>query len=263
MHDWQVLSRSQHAHYGWLPRTGFAFTREWRTLPVLLAELPQLMDDYVLAFTRDAQGVTPVALLDIGLDANLYLHPDGRWLARYVPAELRALPFALRATQGGQHVLSIADDHLSEADEARPLFDDQGQLCEEPQRAGEFLQQREAQRGLTQRACKQLDELGLIAPWPLQVRLDPDVESVELEGLYRIDEQALNALDAKPLAELRDSAALRLAYLQPVSSLQLRRLVDRGSYLARLDSARGEETPHDSLDSLFEEGDDFTFDFDA
>lgn len=63
---------------------------------ILLAELPRLLPHYLLGFTLDAQGAAqPVALLGLAEGNNLYLHPDGRWLADYVPAAPHGYSFAL------------------------------------------------------------------------------------------------------------------------------------------------------------------------
>ncbi|MDP1605898.1 MAG: SapC family protein [Rhodocyclaceae bacterium] len=65
-----------------------------------------------------------------------------------------------------------------------------------------FLSQVANNRSATQRLCDLLQKHQIIQPWPIKVQGDQGEQAVE--GLYRIDETALNQLPAEAFIELRD-----------------------------------------------------------
>lgn len=259
--EWITLSSRLHAEHGWWPRQGFSHARAMATLPVLLAELPALVGHYVLALEQGEAGLQPVVLTDIGFGRNLYVDAQGRWLARYVPAALRGHPFHLRERDDGKAELCLHAEHLTDDPEAPRLFDAHGQLAEQPQRAGDFLQQCRAQRAATLAACAALREAGLVVEWLLKVRLEENADAVSIPGLWRIDEQALAELSATGLQRLNQQGALQLAFLQPPSLRQLHLLTQRGEHLARQGALGLEPTPPESLDEWFDDDEELSFDF--
>ena len=95
----------------------------------------------------------------------------------------------------------------------------------------------EQQRIATARACAALAKQELIEPWPVTLANNETVESVgkkTVQGLYRINESVLNALNGDALAELRKSGALALAYAQLLSITQLQQLPKRAQWQAKL-----------------------------
>jgi hypothetical protein len=71
----------------------------------------------------------------------------------------------------------------------------------------------------TKIVCNVLAENDLIQPWPLTVKTDEGEQQVE--GIYRIDEAALNTLTAESLAEVRDAGGLTIAFCQLLSMQNL------------------------------------------
>lgn len=260
MHDWQVVSRRRHADFAWRPRQGFYFARELGYLPVVLGELPKLLGDYVIAFVGEEKALEPVVITDIGLGRNLYVDPAGRWLSRYVPAELRAYPFGMVDNEAGELALGIRGEHLVALDEegAQPLFDADGKASADVAGVADFLQQRERQRDQARQACRLMDELGLLVPWPLKVRLEKDAEPVVIPGLWRVEPSALAALKGEALERLNALGALSLATLQPMTAETLPQLVERGRLTAQPSSAAA---PPENLDSLFAQDDELHLDF--
>ncbi len=62
----------------------------------------------------------------------------------------------------------------------------------------------------------------LIQPWPIKLQTTAGEQAVE--GLFRIDEAALNQLPAEALIELRNTGALLCAYCQLLSMQHLQTL---------------------------------------
>lgn len=233
MGEWIVLSRTQHADRWYLPRQGYRFAAGELVAPVLNAELGKLLGQYVLGFVAQDQGYLPVALLGVDGANNLYLHDDGRWLGSYVPAAVRAHPFRLGQPRGGEQALCLDSEHLCEPETGQPLFDQDGNLAEPVQQTLKFLTECEKNRRATQAATHALNEAGLIEPWPLQVARGEDLSPVQVQGLYRVNEQALNALTDEAFVSLRPYGALALAYAQRFSMNHLEQLAERTRFQAR------------------------------
>jgi hypothetical protein len=259
MSEWVALSRTTHAEMHWRPRDGYRFTAYQQIIPVLVAELAKLIPHYALGFIQQGESYQPVALTGLGGEKNLYLNHDGRWLANYVPSILRGYPFSLARVENDQQVLFVERESLLEEGVGEPLFDEQGNLAERLRQTLSFLSQREQNRQATHAACRALADKGLIEPWPLQGRGEGQ-EPFKVEGLYRIDETALNQLEAGAFSALRVHGALSLAYAQLLSMSQLSQLAERAKYHAKLQST---QSTSGSLNSLFDGGDDeLIFDFD-
>ena len=267
MPEWVAVSRTQHSTLFYQPRRGYEFVATEQVVPILLAELTRLLPHYALGFIQQGEGAhqsahqhyQPVALTGLGRERNLYVHTDGRWLASYVPSVLRGHPFRMARADNDQHVLAIEQESLTDDPAGQPLFDDDGKLADKVQQTADFLTQCDKNRQATARACRLLGDTGLIEPWPLKLERGEGQEPVTVQGLYRINEKALNALAAEAFAGLRQQGALALAYAQLFSTNQLSQLTERARFHEK---HRAQHQPSENLDHFFD-GDDeeLTFDF--
>ncbi|GAA5169762.1 SapC family protein [Modicisalibacter zincidurans] len=266
MPEWTAVSRTQHADSYFWPRQGYGFAAQEQVVPVLIAELTKLLPHYTLGFIQQGEGAhqryQPVALTGLGGERNLYLHSDGRWLASYVPSVLRGYPFRMAKADNDQQVLAIEQDSLTVEPSAHPLFDDDGNLSEKVQQTLDFLTQCENNRQVTAKACQLLGETGLIEPWPLKLERGEGHEPLSVQGLYRINEKALNELAPEAFAELRKHGALALAYAQLFSMNQLSQLTERAKFHEKHHAKQADQSANRDIDSLLDgDDDDLTFDF--
>lgn len=253
MPEWMALSRRIHARQHYRPRQDYHHTAGQMAAPVIMAELHKLSGHYAVALLPMADSMVPVALLGIDKGQNLYLHPDGRWQAGYVPALLRCHPFGLADSHADGQTVVIDAGHLSAAGE--PLFN-HGALNTVVADNLRFLHYCEQSRHAATAAGRALKDAGVVAEWPLTVPVGESHKRIN--GLYRVDEQALNALDAETYATLQ-GAPMQLAYAQLYSQSQVEQLTRRAEIHAQLEKAN--TTP--DLEAMFGEDDDEPgFDFD-
>ena len=203
-----------------------------------------------------------VALLGVEQHQNLYVHPDGRWLGGYIPASLRGYPFNLLPNEQGQRILCIDAEQLimDVTDVGQPLFDDNGQPTEAVAKQLDFHQHCVDNRERTQQAVNALQQAGVLVPWGLEISRGEGAAPKRIDGLYRIDEKALNTLDAETYATLQ-GAPMALAHAQLFSVNQTHQLIERARFHEN-SHAEHDATP-ENLDSLFDGDDDLTFDFDS
>jgi hypothetical protein len=253
MSQWLVVSRKHHAEQGYTPRRGYHQTQGQMVMAVVVSELAKLLPHYVLGFLRSGESVAPVAVLGLAQDQNLYLHHDGRWLAAYVPAAARGYPFALADHQAKQKVLVLAKDHLDA--NGAPLFNGE-ELSPQVADTFKFLSQYQQARSLTAEATQTLEEVGLLKEWQLTVPVGDSHKAIS--GLLRVDEQALNALNADTYARLQ-GAPMQLAYAQLYSMAQVNQLTLRAELDRKLNQA--EQSDVDLEDLFGDEDDNLDFNF--
>lgn len=238
------LSLQQHGQLRWRSPADYGFAGHDNLCPLVLQELPKAVMALPIGFIAQQDQFLLVAIQGLQAGSNLYVAPDGRWLAGYIPAPYRSHPFRLARTESGQQVLCIhSDSGLVSASEGQPFFDDQGQLAPATAQVLQFFQQLEGNRQHTSAACTLLQQHGLIQPWP--VRLQTDAGAQELGGLLRIDEAALNQLSGATLEALQRSGALQLAYCQLLS---MQHLASLGQLAALHAKARQAPTPAPARD---------------
>lgn len=216
------VSVERHATKRWQRCVSYAFTAQDALCPLTLQELPRAVMSMPVALTTVEGGFAPAAVLGLQPGRNLFVTADGRWLAAYVPAAYRGHPFRLGVTPDGKQVLCV-DEAAAQLDaSAGEAFFENGQLSAAVAGVLEFLGQVAAGRQVTRRACAMLQEYGLIQPWPIKLQAGADAAaSRSVEGLFRIDEAAFNALPGEALQRLRDVGALQLAYCQLLSMQHL------------------------------------------
>ena len=221
MHNYIALSREAHATKYWRPATDYLYAAREAVVPIVADELPKACVSMPLAFMSQAEHFIPVAILGFAEKQNLFVAPDGRWLGKYIPAALRGYPFRLANTPEGQQVLCVDIDSslLTDGPQGQPIFDEDGKPAAGVGKIMDFLTAIEANRVLAASACDILQAHQLIVPWVINIQSDTGQQKIE--GLYKIDEGALNALSSEDFAGLRQNGALIVCYCQMLSMQHL------------------------------------------
>lgn len=218
-----AISREQHAGKRWKRYTSYSFAAKDTVTPLVAQELPRACVSLPVGFVKTESGFQLVAVQGLQPAQNLWVAPDGRWLGGYVPATYRGYPFVLANAGDGRRVLCVRDESgLVDDTQGEPFFDEDGQAAKPLRDVLGFLEQVSDNARLTAGMCRLLDEHGLIRPWSVKLRSE-DAERVA-QGLFRVDETALNALPVEALDGLRKGGALPLVYCQLLSMQHLQRL---------------------------------------
>jgi SapC len=222
MTNFVPLNRSGHAGKAWRPFNSFSFALAQAVVPLVGAEFGKAAVAMPIAFVEHAGGYAPVAVMSPIAGRNFFIGPQGQWLGAYAPAALRSYPFQLTRVEGVEDsVLCIDEDSglVIDADgAAEDFFDADGNPSPATKAMLDFLLENERNRTLTDLAVAALVETGLIQPWPLSVKVADQI--TPFNGLFRIDETAMSALDDAYFLKLRKSGALPLAYMQLLSVAQ-------------------------------------------
>jgi hypothetical protein len=222
-----AITGAQFSSKSWKRNSSYAFAAKFNTVPVVLAELGKLLPTLPMGFLQTGDSFQLVAITALQPEVSFFVAPDGRWLGEYIPAILRSHPFALATPEGQSEAILCVDESSglvvekgqSQPGQGEPFFEESGTPSQAIKDILDFLSNIERNRVLTSGAVNALRAAGLIQPWPLKTVLDG--KSVEISGLFCIDEALLNALDADLLGGLRSTGALALAYAQLFSVGQL------------------------------------------
>jgi len=221
-----ALDARAHARWRLRPQRGFPFAAGLHMASVMQPEFRRVAVTYPIVFVEDTEfdAFRPMALFGLKAGENLFVGPDGRWDAPYVPAVVRAYPFALaRAADGDRLAVCVdASARAVSATEGVPLFDEDGQPAAALREAKSFLSRLRQMQVLTDAFCRALAERNLFIPFSARARRGSEV--VEVDGCYVVDEDRLDSLSDARLSGLRQRGWLGAVYAHLVSLMQLDRL---------------------------------------
>lgn len=268
MTQWRPLDPATHAEAGWFKFRDYSFAARDHLVPVAMAEITQVLPWYPLALVHNEQAdrYHLVALLSLQPGRNLYLSPEFKWQAPYVPSHYRGYPFALN--QEGQLCIDTDSGLFSDTQAvgSQPLFEE-GDLAELTAKVKQFHEQRQQALALTQKLVDQLHNAELITPWA--IKWQPKDKLQTLKGYGGIDEERLRNLPPEQYAELAHSGALGLTYMQlfsqpRIQDLQLRhRRQPAPGHAPKAEPHLHSVAQTDDVSGLFgEEDDELNFDFD-
>lgn len=254
MPDIKVISKEEFSSKRWKKIDSYAFMANDTICPITMQEVPKAMFQMPIGFAKVESGYGLVTLLGLKPEQNVFVDPKGRWLSSYMPAILRSYPFLLAHEENkeGRLVFCIDADSglVSENEFDEPYFDEEGELSEQLKSILSLLEAVYTNRLATERICNTLDEMELLKPWNIQVELDGS--PLQLEGLFCIDEPALNNLGNDDYLKLRACNALPIAYCQMLSMQRVPDLAYRCNALS--DSEVTSKAEEISFDSFADDG---------
>ncbi len=223
MTELAAITLERHAKKVYQNVPDYAFAAERTFIPLVVAELSKAVPAMPTGFIKLDAGYQLVAITSLQPGKNLYVAPDGKWLGGYIPADLRAYPFQLAQHEGaGEFILCINEASglvVENTEDGNAFFDDQDQPTQGIKDFLNFLTQIKASRNDTEGAVNALADAGLITPWEINLKQGEKV--VPVEGLYSVDESALNKLDDEDFLAVSKAGGLALAYAQLLSMNQL------------------------------------------
>lgn len=261
-----ALSVHQHRYLALKIRRDYRFAEHQQFARLCGAELTAACQSFPIGFIPDAGAWTPVAILGLREQQNLFVTRAGQWSAEYIPAVFRVHPFTL-AHHPEQNAPLLCfdpqDPNLVSASvlggDHRPLFDEHGQPSAFTRDLIDFFQQVAADTETTRAALTDLAQHQLLIPWPVRVD-DPQRQvPIHLEGLFQIDEARLRALPTEVFLDLRERGLLDLIYAHGFSKRLVARL-ERLLRLRKADEPGGQELRFDDVFSSAE--DEILFKFD-
>lgn len=207
----------------------FKFASKVSSVPLTAVEIPIACREYPIVFAGDDKAVTPMVVLGVEGNSNLYLDENMSWKADYIPAFIRRYPFVFSTSADGKQFTLCIDNEWSGCNndgKGQRLFSDDGTKTPYTDNMLKFLNDYQQQFATTQVFCKKLVELDLLESMQATMTL-PGGGKHTLQGFYSVSRDKLQALEPSVLAELAKSNVLELIYLQMTSMNNLRYVVNR------------------------------------
>lgn len=221
-----------------LPRadaTPSAFQR-LHAIPLSLAEFEPACRDYPIVFVTGDDGATfsVMAVLGLQVNQNLFILTDGTWDRRvYLPAYVRRYPFCMaKVSMNGEPVperlVCVESSALNEKGEV--LYGPDGQA--EPRWASleKLIVDYENDLARSEEMGKLLAEFNLLEPFSMKAEVDGF--TMQLEGMHRVAQAALNTLSDEQLRRLVTGGVMAKLYAHLMSLDNFRRLLSRRSFFA-------------------------------
>lgn len=223
-----ALCPEQHADL-YLEQTGFQHAAASNSVYITAVEFFKVAREYPIVFAGNPkQGITPVALLGLDPECNLYLNAEGQWRADYIPAYVRRYPFILATEEGATAqpdrftvCIDEACPGLNRQGRGQRLFSGDRQQSDILAAAIRLLREYQGHIHLTNSFCTALSGLAILAPMAATFSTEGG-DKRRLQGFMGVDEDKLRALPAEQLTELisRKYLDLIFAHLWSLTSLE-------------------------------------------
>ncbi len=258
MNTWAAISKEEHKNYCWIASSNYEFARNTQIVEVLGSEIPFLLPYYPLGFFVEDGEYKLVALLSIDGRRNVFVDSENKWLCNVVPTGFRSFPFRLIKDAEKDHfVFCVNESYLTDEPVGNRIFDDSGELSTEVAEILRTLNLCENERSKTRLACNVLAEENLLTPWELTVTDKNQVENLRLEGLFKIDGEAFNALEPNKLENLQSCLAFPIVYGHMFSVIRTKEIGKRAEYIRQRDNEH--EAKRRNLEGILSDQDSISF----
>jgi hypothetical protein len=215
-----------------VPVTDWSVAAKLNSMFVAAVEFGDACREYPVVFVRagnDAEGkvqLAPVAVFGLTEGENLFILPDGRWRAHYLPAMIRQYPFAMGRVDEKTYAICVdtAWSGVSESEGTR-LFGDDGEPSELTQLVQKQLEQIEIEVQRTRMVGERLMALDLMREMRFDATL-PDGQTVVVQGFLTVDEDKLKAVSDADMLDLQRTGILALVHAHLISLGNMRRLAE-------------------------------------
>lgn len=236
------LNRTEHKDLRIKPIPNLKFAGTVHSVPLTGVEFPSAARDLPILFGGvTAADAGPMVLLGLRQNENLYVNDAGQWEANvYIPAFVRRYPFVLAEKPVGAE----GDDFTVFLDEAyegfgtvegERLFKEDGSETELLSNAVKFLGEFQSHITRTQWFMEQLRKHDLLEP--RNIRLERGGQSINLNGLFVVNEDKLRQLDEKTTHEFLREGVFGWIYAHLLSLTNIDRVSQRLSQREQAEEA--------------------------
>lgn len=216
-----AVSSERHRDFSWVISDSKSWARQEQICPLGYKESTKVMLTLPLAFVKNGENYEIVALVGIGSKRNLQLDANGRWLGEYMPHYYRYYPFVMGKKENGDFALCVDEESegIIKGEGGNPFFDEEGNPCANVIDIMNGLGEWEQDKMIANAGCEVLNKHGIITPWKFTIIIGDKEE--EVQGLYKVDEEAYGKLSPEALAELRDRGGMTLFFCQAIAMQHL------------------------------------------
>ncbi len=210
--------------------TDFTFAANTHFIPVTGMEFGEAAKALPIVFVRSEDGgFTPIVMVGLQENKNMFVSSEGKWLAGYIPGYVRRYPFVLSSSEENSDQLTICIDDTYpgyNAKDGEALFQGQGKPTPFLEGVIEILKHFHAHSNLTIEFCKRLADSGILEELKGEFSMPNGEKKIKLEGLYTVSEKKLVGLDDKTVLDFFRRGELAWIHFQLSSLANLSRMVE-------------------------------------
>ena len=220
----QLINVEKHSQVKIKSTTNYIHAKEQQVVPLIVHEFAMASAAMPVVFVKNSVNgeFQAVALLGLKPAENVFYSED-KWLGAYLPALITHHPFALVPSQNDENQLQVAlkeDSYLVSHEEGEAIFDDKGNETDYMTKRKNALGQYFENTRVTDAFIKYLVEKNLLSQQQLSLKINN--ENMTIDGIYLVDEKALNELSNDDFLVLRQRGYLAPIYNHMNSLHQLR-----------------------------------------
>lgn len=229
-----VVPFNRKKHIGLAPRPEVPFGAELHAVYVTATEFPLAARYYPIVFVREpaTEDFLPMAVTGLAARHNLFVDGNGQWQRDvYIPAYVRRYPFCIAQLlddKGATDKTLICVDESALEPSAHPLIDARGESTSSWETMEKFLSDMEEARRLTNRLCRELEDLDLLETFEAQAYLKQGSQ-FHLKNMFRVTEERLRQVPGDVLEELVANSDLGRVYAHVLSLDNFKFLIDRAA----------------------------------
>lgn len=224
----EPLDPSRHRDLGISATANYAFAATANAVMLTAMEFALASRTYPIVFTTGGEP-SPVAILGVRREKNLFVS-DGVWAPRtYIPAYIRRYPFAfVESDDKSRLTLCIDVESDAVSSDAETKFFDGDEPSDFTKKALEFCTSFQTQHNLTRHLCAELKKHDLFVSRQAEITL-PDGEKTAVRDFLIVDEQKLNELPDDVFLQFRKPGLLPLIYFHLMSLANFRDLSEQAA----------------------------------
>jgi len=204
----------------------FSFAAGTNSIPLMAAEFPRAALDFPIVFAGAPNSIySPVVIVGLKNNENIFVSPDGRWLASYIPAFVRRYPFVLAEQPGSKELtvmIDVAYDGFS-TENGQKIFSENDEPSEFLRKAINFLRDFHDQGQRTGDFVQELKNLDILAPRQFQIA-QAGKTVFTLRDFYVVDESRLGKLSDMQIISLARRGYLMLIYAHLFSLANMQKI---------------------------------------
>lgn len=231
-----ALDKDLHKGKGVVGAQRAAFASGLTGVYLVAAEFVQASRHYPIVFAQEQQSgeYLPIAVTGLNQEQNLFVGRDGEWEKDiYIPAYVRRWPFYGVRLEGeeirkGKGDILICVDESGLEPSKTAVFDAAGNPSADFQPTQTLISEMEGAKPATEHLCQALKEFGLLESFEAHA-FPKGGQEMRLRGMFRVNEDKLNELQAKDVKRLMKNGELSRIYAHLMSLDNFKSLMDRAA----------------------------------
>lgn len=209
----EIINKEVHKDFIISKFDSYEFAKNAYLVPIGLEEFEVAMKTLIIVFIKEQEGnIIPAAVLGGESGGNLLLKENNEWKDNtYVPAVIRSYPFGIGGNEKESFIVMDTEASCIGKKDGQKLFNSDLSNTEYGEFVFKFVNNVYSQVEFGKNLGKELDSYGILKQAKIQINVKDKDYSLN-NGIYVVDQNALNKLESRKLKKLATKGALKLIY---------------------------------------------------